>query len=238
MGNFADNHDEFSRLTYYCRYDSLRSPGCSVGRERDVLLRLISFFEHWFIFIIYKLYKIHFQYQYLNISNIHSTSLFYLFRFDFDCLLSFWGAPLRIRQALVWVFLSRGIPILYYGTEQGLDGHQGPENSKGQDNLRESMWHTGRANTFFRANRLGKAKSESGDGRRCQGLVRLWIWQLLCTKAIVQIPGNIASYRGWCFGVIVVHFPVPLKVIFSSLDFKLRVFVCNSGFIMWYIYII
>ena len=100
------------------------------------------------------------------------------------------------------------------------------------------MWHTGRANTFFRANRLGKAKSESGDGRRCQGLVRLWIWQLLCTKAIVQIPGNIASYRGWCFGVIVVHFPVPLKVIFSSLDFKLRVFVCNSGFIMWYIYII
>ncbi|CAK9043660.1 unnamed protein product [Durusdinium trenchii] len=31
----------------------------------------------------------------------------------------------RIRQALVWVFLSRGIPILYYGTEQGLDGHQG-----------------------------------------------------------------------------------------------------------------
>ena len=83
MGNFADNHDEFSRLTYYCRYDSLRSPGCSVGRERDVLLRLISFFEHWFIFIIYKLYKIHFQYQYLNISNIHSTSLFYLFRFDF-----------------------------------------------------------------------------------------------------------------------------------------------------------
>lgn len=51
----------------------------------------------------------------------------------------------RIRQALVWVFLARGIPILYYGTEQGLDGHQGPENSKGQDNLRESMWQTGRA---------------------------------------------------------------------------------------------
>eukprot|EP00435_Cladocopium_sp_Y103_P015491 s792_g3.t2 len=72
MGNFADNHDEFSRLTYFCRYDSL-----------------------------------------------------------------------RIRQALVWVFLSRGIPVLYYGTEQGLDGHQGPENSKGQDNLRESMWQTG-----------------------------------------------------------------------------------------------
>ena len=51
----------------------------------------------------------------------------------------------RIRHILVWVFLSRGIPILYYGTEQGLDGHQGPENSKGQDNLRESMWQTGRA---------------------------------------------------------------------------------------------
>eukprot|EP00434_Breviolum_minutum_P017063 symbB.v1.2.015054.t1/scaffold1112.1/size147309/12 len=72
MGNFADNHDEYSRLAYFCRYDSL-----------------------------------------------------------------------RIRQALVWVFLTRGIPILYYGTEQGLDGHQGPHNNKGQDNLRESLWQTG-----------------------------------------------------------------------------------------------
>lgn len=96
MGNFADNHDEFSRLTYYCRYDSL-----------------------------------------------------------------------RIRQALVWVFLSRGIPILYYGTEQGLDGHQGPENSKGQDNLRESMWHTGyRTDTWqYRfIQRLNKLRKDFGVG--------------------------------------------------------------------------
>ena len=25
MGNFADNHDEYSRLAYFCRYDSLRT---------------------------------------------------------------------------------------------------------------------------------------------------------------------------------------------------------------------
>ena len=60
-------------------------------------------------------------------------------------LMSHTYASCRIRQALVWVFLTRGIPILYYGTEQGLDGHQGPHNNKGQDNLRESLWQTGGA---------------------------------------------------------------------------------------------
>lgn len=96
MGNFADNHDEYSRLTYYCRYDTL-----------------------------------------------------------------------RIRQALVWVFLSRGIPILYYGTEQGLDGHQGPENTKGQDALRESLWHTGyRTDTwqYLFVQKLNKLRKSLGIG--------------------------------------------------------------------------
>ena len=98
MGNFADNHDEYSRLTYYCRYDAL-----------------------------------------------------------------------RIRQALVWAFLWRGIPILYYGTEQGLDGHQGPENTKGQDALRESLWHTG------------------AERKRCfssHGGYRRDTWQYLFIKAL------------------------------------------------------
>ncbi|CAJ1357538.1 unnamed protein product [Effrenium voratum] len=72
LGNFADNHDEYSRLAHYCKQDTL-----------------------------------------------------------------------RIQQALVWVMTMQGIPIVYYGTEQGLDGHQSPSNTKGQDALRESLWQTG-----------------------------------------------------------------------------------------------
>jgi len=48
---------------------------------------------------------------------------------------------LRMQSALTWVMLSRGIPIIYYGTEQGLDGHQ-RGSSMGQDAVRESLWQT------------------------------------------------------------------------------------------------
>ncbi|CAE7401475.1 SWA2 [Symbiodinium natans] len=49
----------------------------------------------------------------------------------------------RIKNALTWVMMAQGIPIVYYGTEQGLSGHQhqGPTNP-GQDALRESLWQT------------------------------------------------------------------------------------------------
>jgi len=42
-----------------------------------------------------------------------------------------------------WLMLAQGIPIVYYGTEQGLLGHQwhGPGNP-GQDGLRESLWQS------------------------------------------------------------------------------------------------
>eukprot|EP00913_Durusdinium_trenchii_P030008 g28120.t1 len=53
LGNFADNHDEFARIGYYCDADSY-----------------------------------------------------------------------RIKNALALMMFARGIPIVYYGTEQGLDGHQ------------------------------------------------------------------------------------------------------------------
>lgn len=49
----------------------------------------------------------------------------------------------RIKNALTWLMLAQGIPIVYYGTEQGLSGHQwhGPGNP-GQDGLRESLWQS------------------------------------------------------------------------------------------------
>ena len=31
---------------------------------------------------------------------------------------------LRIKSAMAWVMLAQGIPIVYYGTEQNLLGHQ------------------------------------------------------------------------------------------------------------------
>eukprot|EP00439_Symbiodinium_sp_Y106_P023724 s3200_g2.t3 len=49
---------------------------------------------------------------------------------------------LRIRHALAFAMLWRGIPIIYYGTEQGLSGHQSPDHNLGQDALRESLWQT------------------------------------------------------------------------------------------------
>ncbi|CAJ1438867.1 unnamed protein product [Effrenium voratum] len=49
----------------------------------------------------------------------------------------------RIRHALTWVMFTQGIPIVYYGTEQSLSGHQTKVNNPGQDALRESMWQTG-----------------------------------------------------------------------------------------------
>ncbi|CAK9087850.1 unnamed protein product [Durusdinium trenchii] len=82
LGNFADNHDEFARIGYYCDADSY-----------------------------------------------------------------------RIKNALALMMFARGIPIVYYGTEQGLDGHQanvlekdamrkqGVED-KGQAFVRESLWQT------------------------------------------------------------------------------------------------
>jgi len=82
LGNFADNHDEFARIAYYCDHDSY-----------------------------------------------------------------------RIRNALALMFFGRGTPIVYYGTEQDLNGHQANvlekaslkrkgEQDKGQAYVRESLWQT------------------------------------------------------------------------------------------------
>mmetsp|Transcript_105132 Transcript_105132/g.255223 ORF Transcript_105132/g.255223 Transcript_105132/m.255223 type:complete len:616 (-) Transcript_105132:279-2126(-) len=71
LGNFGDNHDEYGRLTWFCKYDSL-----------------------------------------------------------------------RIKNLLTLVMTMRGIPIVYYGTEQELDGHQTKVNNRGQDALRDSLWQS------------------------------------------------------------------------------------------------
>jgi len=65
------------------------------------------------------------------------------------------GDESRIKNALAWVLLSRGTPIIYYGTEQGLTGHQCSAESRerhqdditmqfsSQARVRESLWQSG-----------------------------------------------------------------------------------------------
>ncbi|EJU01148.1 glycoside hydrolase family 13 protein [Dacryopinax primogenitus] len=48
--------------------------------------------------------------------------------------------PQSLWNAMVWQFLAGGIPIVYYGQEQGLRGNADPYN-------REPLWPTGYANT-------------------------------------------------------------------------------------------
>ncbi|KZT61240.1 glycoside hydrolase family 13 protein [Calocera cornea HHB12733] len=48
--------------------------------------------------------------------------------------------PQSLWNAMVWQFLAGGIPIVYYGQEQGLKGNADPYN-------REPLWPTGYANT-------------------------------------------------------------------------------------------
>lgn len=77
LGNFADNHDEWARLSHYCKEDSV-----------------------------------------------------------------------RIGNLLALLFFMRGIPIVYYGTEQGFTGHQLREEERkdgtpnGMYLVRESLWQT------------------------------------------------------------------------------------------------
>ncbi|CAE7344448.1 SWA2 [Symbiodinium necroappetens] len=49
----------------------------------------------------------------------------------------------RIKNALTWLMLAQGIPIVYYGTEQGLSGHQwhGPGNPG--DSVKNDRKHLG-----------------------------------------------------------------------------------------------
>lgn len=49
---------------------------------------------------------------------------------------------LRIKSTLTWVMLAQGVPIVYYGTEQNLLGHQPKVGGIGQDEMRESMWQS------------------------------------------------------------------------------------------------
>lgn len=79
----------------------------------------------------------------------HSTALFVFLLLGYYCD----ADSYRIKNALALMMFARGIPIVYYGTEQGLDGHQanvlekdamrkqGVED-KGQAFVRESLWQT------------------------------------------------------------------------------------------------
>lgn len=64
----------------------------------------------------------------------------------------------RLKNALAYVILSRGIPIVYYGTEQGYAGGNDPAN-------REDLWRSGYntdADLYQAISRLSGARSAAG----------------------------------------------------------------------------
>eukprot|EP00435_Cladocopium_sp_Y103_P020708 s2227_g5.t1 len=79
---------------------------------------------------------------------------------------------LRIKSSMAWVMLAQGIPIVYYGTEQNLLGHQPKVGGIGQDEMRESMWQSHfkedtwqyqyikTLNTIRKQNQIGAGASE------------------------------------------------------------------------------
>ncbi|GAQ78735.1 alpha-amylase [Klebsormidium nitens] len=61
-----------------------------------------------------------------------------------------------LKGALAWTFLSQGIPVMYYGTEQGLSGGADPEN-------REPLWYSGfnsRAGLYSYVKQLQEVRKE------------------------------------------------------------------------------
>ncbi|CAE7947026.1 SWA2, partial [Symbiodinium sp. KB8] len=138
LGNFADNHDEFARVTYYCDHDSF-----------------------------------------------------------------------RIRNVLAYVFLARGTPIIYYGTEQSLTGHQANvlervalekdgRMNKGQAYVRESMWQT-RYNTstwqYEYIKQLNDLRKKYGFSDGEQELVSVWYNHLI----LKRWPTNGGKHPVWIF---------------------------------------
>ena len=63
-----------------------------------------------------------------------------------------------LKNALAYVILARGIPIVYYGTEQGFAGGKDPQN-------REDLWRSGYdtdADLYRTIARLSKARTDAG----------------------------------------------------------------------------
>lgn len=70
--------------------------------------------------------------------------------------LSFQPNRSLLKGALAWTFLSQGIPVMYYGTEQGLSGGADPRN-------REPLWYSGfnsRADLYLYVKRLQEVRKE------------------------------------------------------------------------------
>ena len=68
------------------------------------------------------------------------------------------GDTALLKNALAYVILARGIPILYYGTEQGYAGGNDPAN-------REDLWRSGyntQADLYQAISRLTSAKASAG----------------------------------------------------------------------------
>ncbi|CAE7290773.1 SWA2 [Symbiodinium natans] len=138
LGNFADNHDEFARITYYCDHDSY-----------------------------------------------------------------------RIRNVLALLFFARGTPIVYYGTEQSLTGHQANVlekaalkksglSDKGQAYVRESMWQT-RYNTstwqYQYIKQLNHLRKRYGIDEGEQELVSVYHNHLI----LKRFPTNGGEHAVWLF---------------------------------------
>ncbi|KAL2751872.1 glycoside hydrolase family 13 protein [Sodiomyces alcalophilus JCM 7366] len=102
-----------------------------------------------------------------------------------------------LKNALAYVILSRGIPIVYYGTEQGYAGAKDPEN-------REDLWRSGydrNADLYRAIARLSSAKKAAG-GLAADDQVSLavadgvYAWSRAGGKLVVVTTNMGSGYEG------------------------------------------
>lgn len=102
-----------------------------------------------------------------------------------------------LKNALAYVILSRGIPIVYYGTEQGYAGGNDPAN-------REDLWRSGydrNADLYGAIARLSSAKKAAG-GLAADDQVSLavadgvYAWSRAGGKLVVVTTNMGAGYEG------------------------------------------
>mmetsp|Transcript_56790 Transcript_56790/g.157203 ORF Transcript_56790/g.157203 Transcript_56790/m.157203 type:complete len:632 (+) Transcript_56790:58-1953(+) len=72
---------------------------------------------------------------------------------------------LRMRNALAWVMLTRGIPMIYYGTEQGFSSRKIHGVWQGDSAIRESLWQSGYNTTTWQYQFIKRLNRVRGQHR-------------------------------------------------------------------------
>lgn len=107
-----------------------------------------------------------------------------------------------LKNALAYVILARGIPIIYYGTEQGYGGGSDPAN-------REDLWRTGfntNADLYKAISRLSRARSAVGgladnDHKHLYVADTAYAWSRAGGDLVVLTSNSgQGSSKQYCFG--------------------------------------